>query len=165
MWPLALGTARDRAFARDYFERFVRGRDLVDYAKLLARAGLVLRKRQAGRPWLGEARLQVGAGGAQVVSLVPFDSPLYTAGIAQDDRLVSLGGVDIVQPAQIDEILGRHKPGDRLPVRFIRRGGTRVDGTVTLAEDPRVEIVTLESTGAQPTAEQRQFRQAWLGGR
>lgn len=156
--------AGDAAFARDFFDRFVRGRDLVDYAKLLARAGLVLRKRQAGRPWLGDARLQVGAGGAQVTSLVPFDSPLYKAGIAQDDRIVSLDGTEIVQPAQIDEILARRRPGDRVPVRFVRRGGERVDGTITLDEDPRVEIVTLESTGATPTADQRQFRQAWLGG-
>ena len=156
--------AGDAAFARDFFERFVRGRELVDYARLLRRAGLVLRKRQAGRPWLGDARLQVGAGGAQVTSLVPFDSPRYKAGIAQDDRIVSLDGTDIVQPAQIDEILSRRRPGDRVPVRFVRRGGERVDGTISLDEDPRGEIVTLESTGATPTADQRQFRQAWLEG-
>ena len=113
----------DAAFAKEFFERYVNGRELVDYAKLFARAGMVVRKRHAGTPWLGEAQLLVGAGGARVDSLVPFGSPLYKAGVAEDDHIVSLGGTTLVQPAQIDEVLGRHKPGATIPITFVRRGG------------------------------------------
>lgn len=153
----------DRAFARDFFARYITGREAIDYAPLLEKAGLAMRKRQAGRPWLGDARLQVGAGGAQVMSLVPFGSPLYEAGIAQDDFIVSLAGVTITQPTHVDEVLARQQPGASVPVVFVRRGGERVNGTITLTEDPRVEIVTLEQTGATPTDAQRRFREAWLG--
>ena len=84
----------DSAFAKEFFERYVEGREVVDYAKLFLRAGLVVRKRAAGTPWLGDAQLQAGAGGARVASLVPFGSPLYKAGVAQDDLVVSLDGTD-----------------------------------------------------------------------
>ena len=67
------------------------------------------------------------------------------------------------QATTIEQVLGRHKPGDAIPIRFVRRGGEKVDGTITLDEDPRIEIVPMESTGGTPTAEQKRFRDAWLG--
>ncbi len=67
-----------------------------------------------------------------------------------------------MQPAQIDEVLGRHKPGDAIPISFVRRGGEKVEGVITLDEDPRVEIVTIESTGGTLSPEQKRFRDAWL---
>jgi len=157
--------AGDAAFAHEFFEREVKGRDLVDYATLMMRAGLVVRRRAAGKAWLGDVPLQVGAGGARVTALVPFDSPLYKAGVAQDDALVSLGGTDLTQQSQIDDVLGRHTPGEAVPLRFVRRGGERVETTVTLEEDPRVEIVPVEQAGGTLSPEQRRFRDAWLVGR
>ena len=153
----------DSAFAKEFFERFVEGREIVDYTKLFLRAGLVVRKRAAGAPWLGDAQLQSGAGGVRVTSLVPFGSPLYKAGVAQDDLVVALDGTELGQATTIEQVLGRHKPGVAIPMRLVRRGGERVDGTITLEEDPRIEIVPMESTGATPTAEQRRFRDTWLG--
>ena len=155
----------DAAFARQYFERYVAGRELVDYTALMARAGLVVRRRAAGKAWLGDVRLLVGAGGARVGALVPFDSPLYKAGVAQDDAIVSLGGTALTQQTQIDEVLDRHQPGEAIPILFVRRGGERVETTVTLDEDPRVEVVPVESAGGTLLPEQRRFREAWLASR
>jgi predicted metalloprotease with PDZ domain len=153
----------DAAFAEEFFRRFVEGRELVDYAKLLQRAGLVLRKRAAGQVWLGDAGLQAGPGGARVTTLVPFGSPLYKAGVAQDDIVVSLDGTDLGRAATVEQVLGRLKSGARVPIRFVRRGGEHVDGTIDLDEDPRIEIVPVEATGGALTAEQKRFRDAWLG--
>jgi predicted metalloprotease with PDZ domain len=111
---------------------------------------------------MGNVRLQVAAGGARVGALVPFGSPLYKAGVAQDDQIVSLDGTELTQQAQIDDVLGRHKPGEVIPIRFVRRGGERVDGTVTLEEDPRIEIVRVEEAGGTLSPEQRRFRGSWL---
>jgi predicted metalloprotease with PDZ domain len=152
----------DAAFAREFFEKFVTGRDLVDYAKLMARAGLVVRKHAAGKAFMGDAELQVGAGGARVGSLVPFGSALYKAGVAQDDFIVMLGGTTLTRQSQIDEVLGKQKPGDTIPIRFVRRAGEKVEGAITLDEDPRIEIVTVESTGGTLSPEQKRFRDAWL---
>jgi predicted metalloprotease with PDZ domain len=152
----------DPAFARDFFQRYVEGRELVDYAKLFMRAGFVLRKRAAGRGWLGEANLQPGPGGARVTSMVPFGSPLYKAGVAQDDVVVSLDGTDLGKAATVEQIIGKHQPGATIPIRFVRRAGEKVEQTITLEEDPRIEIVPVESAGGTLSAEQKRFRDAWL---
>ncbi len=155
----------DAVFAEDFFRRYVEGREVIDYRPLLDRAGFTMRKRAPGKPWLGNVSLQVGAGGATVTGLVPFGSPLYKAGVAQDDQIVSLDGVELKTQSQIDEVLGRHTPGAAIAIRFVRRGGERVDGTVVLEEDPRVEIVPAEKAGGTLTPEQQQFRDAWLRSR
>ena len=152
----------DPTFAKEFFERYVEGRELVDYAKLFLRAGLVVRKRAAGTPWLGDAQLVPGSGGARVASLVPFDSPLYKAGVAQDDVMVSLDGTELGRATTVEQVLARHKPGTTVPIRFVRRGGEKVEKTITLEEDPRVEIVSVESAGGTLSAEQKRFRDAWL---
>src|SRR3989442_4524319 len=51
--------AGDAAFARDFFSRYIQGHDAADYGRLLARAGLVLRKRHASHAWLGDLHLEV----------------------------------------------------------------------------------------------------------
>ena len=43
--------ARDTAFADEFFARYVEGRDVIDYASLLARAGLILRPETATGPF------------------------------------------------------------------------------------------------------------------
>jgi predicted metalloprotease with PDZ domain len=50
----------DAAFASQFFARYIEGRDVVDYAGLLSRAGLLLRQRQgfAGKPG-NESSLEV----------------------------------------------------------------------------------------------------------
>ena len=52
----------DRSFANDFFSKFVEGRQVVDYTALLARAGLVMRKRAPGRPFAGQVQLTAGGG-------------------------------------------------------------------------------------------------------
>lgn len=157
--------ANDRAFTNDFFSTFVEGRELVDYTRLLARAGLILRKRAAGRAFAGEVNLQPGGSALWVSGLVPWASPLYQAGVAQDDQLVNLGGVDLTSTGNWEKALARHKPGDRVPLRFVRRGGDTVNATLTLEEDPRMEVVPIEKTGGMLTDEQRRFRDSWLSPR
>jgi predicted metalloprotease with PDZ domain len=154
--------AGDPDFAHDFFTRYVEGRELVDYTKLLARAGLVARKRSAGHAWVGGAQLQASGSGARVAGLVPFGSALYAAGVEQDDQIVSLDGTELNTPAALEQVLARHKPGESIPIRYIRRSGETVNGSVTLAEDPRIQIVPIERTGGTLTAEQKKFRDEWL---
>src|ERR1700761_1197073 len=44
---------KDPKFAADFFNRYIYGIDKNDYETLLAKAGLVLRKAQPGKVWLG----------------------------------------------------------------------------------------------------------------
>jgi hypothetical protein len=56
----------------------------------------------------------------------------------------------------------RHKPGDRVTVVFTDRTGASKTATITLTEDPHVEVVPVESAGALTVAQQT-FRSRWLG--
>ena len=152
----------DRNFANDFFSKYVEGRDVVDYTRLLERAGLIMRKRSPGRPFAGQVNLQAGGSALRVGNLVPWESPLYKAGVAQDDQLVSVDGTALSSMAAWQEALGRHKPGDRVPLRFVRRSGETVNATLVLEEDPRIEIVPIEKLGGMLNDDQQRFRSAWL---
>jgi predicted metalloprotease with PDZ domain len=152
----------DRNFANEFFSKYVEGREVVDYTRLLARAGLIMRKRSPGRPFAGMAQLQGGGSALRVGSLVPWESPLYKAGVAQDDQLVSLDGVALSSMTAWEETLARHKPGDRVALRFARRSGETVNATLVLEEDPRIEIVPIEKLGGMLTDDQQRFRTSWL---
>ena len=154
----------DASFARDFFAKYIQGHDVPDYARLFGRLGLVVRKKAAGKGWLGSAPLVTANGGLRV-GVVPFESPLYKAGMAQDDQLVTLDGVDVTSNQAVLDVVAKHAPGATLALKFVRRSGETVNARVTLEEDPRVEIVPAESTGVAVTPEQRSLRAGWLASR
>ncbi len=156
--------AGDQAFADDFFARFVQGHDVPDYARLFARMGIVLRKKAAGKAWLGSTVLTPANGGLRA-GVVSFGTPLHKAGVAQDDQIVAVGGVDVTTSQAVQDVLAKHAPGASIPLRFVRRGGETVNATLALEEDPRVELVAGETTGASVAPEARQMRSAWLASR
>jgi predicted metalloprotease with PDZ domain len=154
----------DGAFAQEFFAKYVQGHDVPDFSRLFARVGMVVRKRNAGRAWLGNTTLSFTNGGLRA-GAVPFESPLYKAGVAEGDQIVSLAGVNVTSSQEVLDVLAKYQPGARLQIRFVRRSGEAVAIGMNIEEDPRVEIVTAESTGASVTPEQRQARLAWLASR
>ncbi len=156
--------ASNQAFAADFFTRYIVGHEVPDYARLLGRAGFIVRPRAAGKASVGGATLSfTGGGGGRVTSLVAFDSPLYKAGVEQDDQIVTVDDASLPNQQALDAVLAKHKPGDQVKLRFVRRGGETVDGSLLLEEDPRIEIVAVEESGGTLSAEQKSFREAWLG--
>lgn len=148
----------DRAFAEDFFTRFVHGRDIPDYAKLLEPAGIVVRKRNPGAAWTG---LQMDRQDAtRVGGLVAFGTPAFDAGIDAGDVITSMGGTAFTTLAAA---LKDRKPGEQLEVQVRRPSGEVVTASITLAEDPSLVAATVESTGRSLTPAQKAFRDAWLG--
>jgi predicted metalloprotease with PDZ domain len=154
----------DREFAKTFFARYIEGREAADYTRLLTRAGLVLRRRNAGAAWMGDLGFEPHAQGVRVSRLVAPGTPAYAAGLAKDDVIVALGERDVATAAEIASVLSGLAPGHAVPVRYLRRGAART-AAVALIEDPRFELVALESSGGTLSAEQRTFRDAWLGSR
>jgi predicted metalloprotease with PDZ domain len=152
----------DAGFAHDFFARYVHGRDVPDYARLLQPAGFVVRRPNAGRAWWGDVRFDQRNG--LRVAATPFaNTPAYKAGLDLDDEVRQLDGVRVNSPDDVQGVLRRHKPGDTVAVEFIDRSGATSTAKVVLAEDPRAELVPVESTGTNLTPAQRAFRQSWLG--
>ena len=157
----------DPQFAQTFFARYIQGHDVVDYGPLLARAGLTLKKRNPGAAFFnGSQQLNFeGGGGARVTAQVPFDSWMYKAGIERDDLIISIDDVKLTTAAALEELLGRHKPGDQVRIRFVRRGGETLNGILVLEADPRFELVPVEQAGGTLTDAQKEFREQWLATR
>ncbi|HVH12539.1 MAG TPA: hypothetical protein VM759_05790, partial [Longimicrobium sp.] len=151
---------RDTAFANDFFRRYVEGREAVDYGVLLANAGFLLRKSQAGRPWLG-AVLATGEGGVSVNGYPLATGSLYAAGIDRGDLIVSVDGQPTPTGDAMAALLAERRAGDVVSVEFVQRGERRT-ARMTLVENPALEAVTYESAGMQVTPRMRAFREAWL---
>ena len=151
----------DRAFADDFFKRYMIGREAVDYARLLQRAGILLRKRNAGKAWMGDVR--AGQDGLRITNQQAPGTPAYEAGLEQNDTITELDGKVVSSAQQIAEILNAHKPGDTVSVNFKRRNGAAVTSKIVLKEDPALDAVLMEDAGGTPTAAQKAFRDSWLG--
>jgi predicted metalloprotease with PDZ domain len=152
----------DAGFARDFFARYIDGHDAPDFATLMPPAGFALRRVGAGRAWWGDLRLEQ-RGGLRIAAAPLANTPAYKAGLDVDDDVRQLDGVRVTSAEAVASVLDRHKPGDTVSVAFIDRGGAARTGRVVLGEDPRVDVVPIESTGPSLTPAQRAFRQAWLG--
>ena len=154
--------AGDPAFAREFFARYIEGREVVDYGPLFAEAGILARPVAPGRGSLGELPL---GGGARVTRSTAYGSPLYEAGIARGDVIVSVDGSRVASASAIERLLRGRRPGDRVRIVFRRQGRER-EATATLAADPRIELVPAEDApGGSLTPAQRAFRRDWLGSR
>jgi len=148
----------DASLADDFFARFIEGRDVVNYAPLLARAGFLVRPVAPGHAFAGQLRLQDAQGRPRVASAVPFGSPVYEAGLERDDVILEVAGLNVTSAADFTRAIEQRAPGDEVTLVFERRG-ERATGTLRLVEDPRIEIVDV---GLALTPEQRRFRDAWL---
>jgi predicted metalloprotease with PDZ domain len=154
----------DPRFAADFFARHVKGHDIVDYARLLSRAGLVARPRRPGAAFIGDLGMSPSTRGVAITRAVPFGSPAYAAGLERDDVILTLGGAAVHAPEDVERALSSRKPGDSTPVTFLRRG-REVSASLRLAEDPRIDVVPAEHAGHRMTPAQQRFRNAWLSSR
>jgi predicted metalloprotease with PDZ domain len=151
----------DAAFAEDFFARYIEGREVMEYAPLLNRAGFVLRRRAAGRGWAGPLRTQDTQTGARLVSDTLFGSPAYLAGLDRDDIIVSVAGSRTATSADVEKAIAMRKPGDSMQVVYDRRG-ERITTVIKLGDDPGLEVVPAEEAGQTLTDAQRKFRDSWL---
>ena len=152
--------AGDPAFAQDFFARYVEGHEVLDYARLLGRAGILVRTN-AGRAFAGALTLQDDPAGVRIAADVPFGSPAYQAGLEREDLLVSVGGTKVTRSADVDRLVAGRKPGEPLPIVYERRGA-RISTALKLGDDPRLELVPIEEAGQGLTDPQRRFRESWL---
>ena len=156
---------RDTAFADEFFDRYVDGRDTIDYASLLKTIGVAVVKERSAQGWIGGAP-PVTAEGASIRLgsatpgpgewLASFGTPLYAAGLDTGDRLLFIDG----QPATLarwQDVL-RRAPGDRIALVGARRDGESFSTTLVVAIDPN--SVDLTAADSPSTAKRRN---AWLG--
>jgi predicted metalloprotease with PDZ domain len=170
----------ERQFADHFFDKFVEGRALPNYGALFARVGLVLRKRNPGLAWAGTldrngeggrsawrraaAAAEVSSTGVRIPALVDWGTPAFNAGLEEGDVITAVDKQLIANPDDWQTAIRAKKPGETVRVDFTRRGAAS-QTRITLAEDPTMEIVTLESAGGTLSADQKRMREDWLAPR
>jgi predicted metalloprotease with PDZ domain len=151
----------DPSFADDFFARFIQGHEVVDYQRLLARAGFLVRPASPGRAFAGLLRLQDAQGRPRVAAAVPFGSPAYLAGLDRDDVILAVADLAVTSAAEFGRAIDGRAPGDEVALVFERRG-QRVSSVLRLTERPEIEIVRSEDAGQPSTADQQRFRESWF---
>ena len=152
----------DTAFARDFFARYIRGHDVVDYASLLAQAGFRLRRTDSTSAWAGIEAFRYDSTGITLVANTRIGTPLYATGIESGDKILRVDGRAVTTQAGWRQLLAAHRPGDAVPVVWLQRGVQR-EGTLTLGTSPAITIETYEQAGLPVSEAQRAFRAGWLG--
>jgi len=160
----------NKAFANDFFDKYIEGRELPDYATLLRGIGYVLRPARADAAWIGNAQVTEVADGLRVGVIaanrdetrvpVAFDTPLYKAGVDEDDVITKID--DQAPTLAAWRAIAQRKPGDTVTLVVRRRDGKLMTTTAKLVADPGVQVVALENAGGTPTDAQRTLREGWL---
>jgi len=149
-------------FAHEIFTRHINGREPLDYASLLAAAGLQLRKVHPGKAWVGPDRFETSGGGVKISEATLRGSPLYAAGLERADEISQCDGKKLKKTEDLRSCIAKHAPGDRLNLDYVSRAGSK-RAAVIAAEDPAVEIITYEKAGLAVDSQIGSFRAAWLG--
>jgi predicted metalloprotease with PDZ domain len=157
----------NRQFANDFFTKYIEGHDVPDYRRLLALAGYSL-DTNVGKGWLGNVPvseapdgLAVGVatppgGGPSRPLPVPFNTPLYDAGIDSGDTIKTIDGQPATSAAW--RAIANKRPSDNVTLGVLRRGGEIIQRTIPLKEDPTVRVGALQNLSAA----QKTFRDSWL---
>lgn len=157
-------------FAADFFDKYINGIEKNNYEALLAKAGLILRKRAPGKPWIGlppvftggRAATLHGVGNGYPIIISPvMNTPVYKAGLDAGDMIIKADGKDITDAASINAAFADKQPGDKVTVVYNNRSGQHTT-TLTVEESPAFEVVTFEKAGMNLSAHQKAFREAWL---
>ncbi|HYP54409.1 MAG TPA: PDZ domain-containing protein [Pyrinomonadaceae bacterium] len=168
----------------EFFARYVRGRDELDYDAALAAAGLRLDTGGGGTPPAPAQKAFLGATlalasevvtltavqgsgtfrttvspDAAVVKSIPAGTPAYDAGLNVGDQIVALDGFRVTRDT-FERRLDERRPGDSVALTVFRGDELRTFNVRLAARpDASYRIVPL----AQPTDEQRRLYQSWLG--
>ncbi|WP_443937122.1 M61 family metallopeptidase [Pedobacter sp. MW01-1-1] len=151
---------KNPAFASDFFKKYVYGTEKNDYAKLLLNAGLVLRKANPGKAFAGFGRINYDKEKA-IMGQTLQGTPAYNAGLDVNAVLLTVDGEEIKNPAILERITAAHKPGDISAITYLYRGEEK-STKLTYAEDPTLELLSIEKTGGSLTPAMQNFRDNWL---
>ncbi|RZJ80312.1 MAG: M61 family peptidase [Flavobacterium sp.] len=151
---------KNEVFAADFFKNYVHGTAKNDYAKLLLNAGYVLRKANPGKAFTGFGRVNFEDGKATLGATLK-GTPAYSAGLDIDNILLTVDGSEVKDQASLTKIIEAKKPGDVIEIIYTYHGQEKKT-QLTLAENPALEIVSIEKTGGILTSAMQTFRDNWL---
>ena len=153
---------RDTQFAQDFFQQYILGKEAADYKTLLAQAGFLLRPVNAGKASLGLTPINFRNNAAVILTSTMVGSPLYQAGLNRDDVIQTIDGKKITSREDLNTALAAHKPGDQVKLTYTSQNNQSQEVTLTLIQDPELEVVLFENAGLKVSKNAQAFRKNWL---
>lgn len=142
----------------DFFDKYVRGSEEIDYDAILSGVGLQLNDAETGekQAYLGANLAETG--GQLTVRSIPAGTPAYEYGLNTGDQILAVDGIRANQ-SFLTNYLSEKKPGDK--VRFtVFRFDTLRDFQVTLGGRGRVNYSI--TPVANPSDAQKQIYRNYL---
>ena len=103
----------------EFFAKYVRGRDEIDYNSILSGFGLKLETGEGGRQqaYLGATTADVN--GRLTIRAVAAGTPAYEQGLNTSDEIVAIDGLRASQTL-LQSVIVEKKPGDKLKLTIFR---------------------------------------------
>ncbi|HTE27308.1 M61 family metallopeptidase [Flavitalea sp.] len=150
---------KDKAFAADFFSKYVNGHESFNYAPLFEKAGLKLSQPGKGIAWLGNLALKqdLSLNGPTIAG-----TPLYEAGLDADDKIIQLDGKKIESQSDLKTIIEAHKPGDKVSIQYLHREKLTTT-EIVFCQNPSYTVRTFEKENMEITPDIIEFRKRLLG--
>jgi predicted metalloprotease with PDZ domain len=153
---------KDTAFANDYFRRYIEGREVPDFAKLLAPAAFLLSTDSVAQPYLGASFDNDTA--RVFVNWSREGGSMYAAGIANGDIIYAIDRIPAVSIDSLNAIITRHRVGDVVDVDVMQRSVRRTVPMKIIGRKA-MRILSYETAKIPVTPEITRFREGWIGSR
>jgi predicted metalloprotease with PDZ domain len=143
----------------DFFRKYVRGRDEIDYNSIFNGIGLQLDSASTAataKAYLGVETSQQGE--RLMVTRVASDTPAYEQGLNTGDQIVAIDGVRASQ-ASLQTAVADKKPGDKIKLMIFRFDETR---TIEITLGRKVPDDYSISPLGDASDMQKQLYQGWV---
>jgi predicted metalloprotease with PDZ domain len=147
----------------DFFTRYVRGREELDYNAALAGVGLrldttgsTLKPPPAERAYLGVRLKQDND--RLMITRVYAGGPAYDQGLNTDDQIVALDGIRVKEDS-FNARLAEKRPGDTITLTLFRLDDLR---TLTIKLGSRLDAAYRIVPVSTPSPDQVRLRQGWI---
>jgi len=144
----------------EFFKRYVRGVETPPYDDAFAQVGLRLARDPRQPVSIGIANDENDTANFKLAQVRP-NSPAAGAGLEPGDTIIMFGRIRLT-PANFQNTLSQHKPGERVALT-IQRDGRTFQTSITLGP-PQILNYRIEENKDAP-AEAKALRAAWLSGK
>jgi predicted metalloprotease with PDZ domain len=142
----------------DFFAKYVRGRDEIDYASILSGIGLQLKNNKGKETtYLGANLRQDGE--RLNVNSVPKGTPAYEQGLNANDQIIAVDGIRTNQTF-LQSYLAEKKVGDKVKLTVFRFDELR---DIEIILGSRARAAYLIAAADAPTDEQKTIYKNYLG--
>jgi predicted metalloprotease with PDZ domain len=144
----------------EFFKRYVRGVESPPYEEAFAQVGLRFVREPQQPVSVGVSADESDPNNFKVARVRP-GSPASDAGMEIGDTISTFGGTRLT-PTNLQKVLGRYKPGDRVALA-VQRGRRTMQMSIVLGP-PQVLNYRLEEMTNAPSGA-KALRAAWLNGK